>query len=113
MDQKKANTCQMWLATWHRQKNQNGIKWDSKLGKVKEVEADASGSLLRDYLRVCIEISIDRRLQTRITTGVTGKPETHSSYILRYEQVPYFCFWCGFIGHNDTVCEKKRRGVSL
>ncbi|KAM0873878.1 hypothetical protein ACQ4PT_037787 [Festuca glaucescens] len=28
-----------------------------------------------------------------------------------YERVPYFFFWCGFIGHDDTECEKKRIGI--
>jgi hypothetical protein len=62
MDQKKANTCQMWLATWHRQKNQNGIKWDSKLGKVTEVEAD--GQML---VGLCSEIIYEFVLRFQLT----------------------------------------------
>jgi hypothetical protein len=96
---------------WDKQTKENGIKWGSRLGKVIAVDADNSGSKFRDFLRVRIDIPIDKRLQQKITTGVKGRPETHSTYLLRYERVPYFCFWCGFIGHNDTVCEKKRLGV--
>ncbi|KAK1604438.1 hypothetical protein QYE76_028111 [Lolium multiflorum] len=96
---------------WDKQTDANGRKWGRKLGKVLEVEADPLGTKFRDFLRVRIEIPIDRRLQTKITTGVKERPETHQSYLLRYERVPYFCFWCGFIGHNDTTCEKKRIGV--
>jgi cytochrome c len=99
----------MYDVPWDKQNEANGRKWGSRLGRVVEVDADKS--TYRDFLRVRIEIPINKRLETHITTGVKDRPETHSTYILRYERVPYFCFWCGFIGHNDTVCEKKRRGI--
>ncbi|KAM0872820.1 hypothetical protein ACQ4PT_038464 [Festuca glaucescens] len=99
----------MYDVPWDKQNEANGRKWGSRLGRVVEVDADKS--TYRDFLRVRIEIPINKRLQTHITTGVKDRPETHSTYILRYERVPYFCFWCSFIGHNDTVCEKKRRGM--
>jgi hypothetical protein len=106
----------MWVkifdVPWDKQTEENGRKWGSRLGKVVEVEADPLGTKLRDFLRVRIEIPIDKRLQTKITTGIKNRPETHQSYLPWYERVPYFCFWCGFIGHNDTTCEKKRIGVS-
>ncbi|KAM0847292.1 hypothetical protein ACQ4PT_055111 [Festuca glaucescens] len=95
---------------WDKQTDANGRKWGSKLGKVVAVDADKSK--YRDFLCVRIEILINKRLQTKITTRVKDRPETHSTYILRYERVPYFCFWCGFVGHNDTICEKKRLGVT-
>jgi hypothetical protein len=109
------STLPMWVkmydVPWDKQTDANGRKWGARLGKVLEVEADPSMTKFRDFLRVRIEIPINRRLQTKITTGVRDRPETHSTYLLRYERVPYFCFWCGFIGHNDTTCEKKRIGV--
>ncbi|KAM0850912.1 hypothetical protein ACQ4PT_052787 [Festuca glaucescens] len=81
-------TIPMWVkifdVPWDKQTDANGRKWGRKL---------------------------DKRLQTKITTGVKDRLEMHQSYLLRYERVPYFCFWCGFIGHNDTTCEKKRIGV--
>ncbi|KAM0838444.1 hypothetical protein ACQ4PT_060971 [Festuca glaucescens] len=101
----------MYDVPWDKQTVANGRKWGSRLGKVDAVDVDNDGSQFRDFLRVRIQIPINKRLQTKLTTGVKGKPETHSTYILRYERVPYFYFWCGFIGHNDTVCEKKRLGV--
>ncbi|KAM0890670.1 hypothetical protein ACQ4PT_026884 [Festuca glaucescens] len=109
------STLPMWVkmydVPWDKQTDANGRKWGSKLGKVLEVEADPLGTKFKDFLCVRIEIPINKRLQIKITTGVRDRPETHSTYLLRYERVPYFCFWCGFIGHNDTTCEKKRIGV--
>ncbi|KAM0828001.1 hypothetical protein ACQ4PT_067834 [Festuca glaucescens] len=102
---------QIYDVPWDKQTYENGMKWGSRLGKVLPVEADKYKSKFKDYLRVCIEIPVNKRLQTKITTGVKNRPETHSSYILRYEKVPYFSFSCGFIGRNDTYHEKKRLGV--
>jgi hypothetical protein len=101
----------MYDVPWDKQTVANGRKWGSRLGNVIVVDVDKDGAQFRDFLRVRIQIPINKRLQTKLTTGVMGKPETHSTYILRYERVPYFCFWCGFIGHNETMCEKKRLGV--
>ncbi|KAM0848528.1 hypothetical protein ACQ4PT_054332 [Festuca glaucescens] len=101
----------MFDVPWDKQTDENGRKWGSRLGKVEEVDVDATRKQFRDFLRVRIQIPINKRLQTKLTTGIKDKPETHSTFILRYERVPYFCFWCGFIGHNESVCEKKRLGV--
>jgi hypothetical protein len=75
-----------------------------------EPDLDAEGKSPYDFLRMLVEIPVDRRLRPSITTQVKGTSET-CTYLLRYERVPYFCFWCGLIGHDDTECEKKRIGV--
>ncbi|KAM0855121.1 hypothetical protein ACQ4PT_049973 [Festuca glaucescens] len=82
----------MYDVPWDKQNDANGRKWGAKLGKVMEVDADASGAKFKDYLRVRIEIPINRRLQTKITTGVKGRPETHSTYILRLRESSLFMF---------------------
>jgi hypothetical protein len=101
----------MFDVPWDKQTDENGRKWGSRLAKVEEVDVDPMRKQFRDFLRVRIQIPINKRLQTKLTTGIKDRPETHSTFILRYERVPYFCFWCGFIGHNESVCEKKRLGV--
>ena len=58
-----------------------------------------------------IEIPVNKRLQTKFSTSVKGTQEINT-YVLRYERVPYFCFLCGFIGHDDTSCEKAMHEVS-
>ncbi|KAK1643739.1 hypothetical protein QYE76_061544 [Lolium multiflorum] len=71
----------MYDVPWDKQNEANGRKWGSRLGRVVEVDADKS--TYRDFLRVRIEIPINKRLETHITTGVKDRPETHSTYILR------------------------------
>jgi hypothetical protein len=84
----------------------------NKLGKYLEADLEAEGKSKYDVLRVRVEIPIDRRMRQSITTHVKGKEENDTStFLLRYERVPYLCFWCGFIEHDDTDCEKRRIGI--
>jgi hypothetical protein len=77
-----------------------------------EADLEAEGKSKYDVLRVRVEIPIDRRMRQSITTHVKGKEENDTSTVLlRYERVPYLCFWCGFIEHDDTDCEKRRIGI--
>jgi hypothetical protein len=79
---------------------------------IKYLEADLNdeGFSPDDFLRVRVDIPIDKRLKPSIVTQVKGTDEINT-FLLRYERVSFFCFWCGFIGHDDTDCEKKRLGV--
>jgi hypothetical protein len=95
---------------WNRQKMNTAKLIGNKLGKYLEVDLNVDGYSPYDFLRVRVDIPIDRRLRPSITTQVKGSTET-DTFLLRYERVPYFCFWCGFIGHDDTDCEKRRIGV--
>ena len=74
-----------------------------------EVDAEADGSRVREFLRIRVDLPLGRRLQTKITIG--KDPAKQVIYPLRYERVPHYCFWCGFIGHDGNQCEKKRLGV--
>jgi hypothetical protein len=108
------NTVPLWVQVydmpWNRQKKGTATQIGNRLGKYLTADLDADGNNPYDFLRVRVDIPIDQRLKQSITTQVKGKDET-DTYVLRYERVPYFCFWCGFIGHDDTECEKKRIGV--
>ncbi|KAM0927972.1 hypothetical protein ACQ4PT_002186 [Festuca glaucescens] len=108
------NTVPLWVHVydmpWNRQKKGTAMQIGNRLGKYLTADLDAEGNSPYDFLRVRVEIPIDQRLKQSITTQVKGKEET-ATFVLRYERVPYFCFWCGFIGHDDTECEKKRIGI--
>jgi hypothetical protein len=108
------NTVPIWVHVydlpWNRQKKNTAMLIGNKLGKYLEADLNADGYSPYDFLHVRVDIPIDRRLRPSITTQVKGSTETNT-FLLRYERVPYFCFWCGFIGHDDTDCEKRRIGV--
>jgi hypothetical protein len=108
------NTVPLWVQVydlpWRRQKKSTAMLIGNKLGKYLDVDLDAEGNSPHDFLRVRAEIPVDRWLRPSIPIQVKGQGEV-ATYLLRYERVPYFCFWCGHIGHDDTECEKKRIGV--
>jgi hypothetical protein len=108
------NTVPIWVQVydmpWNRQKKNTAQVIGNSLGKYLEADLDAEGFSPYDFLRVRVAIPIDKRLRPSVTTQVKGTAETNT-FLVRYERVPFFCFWCGFIGHDDTDCEKKRRGV--
>ncbi|KAK1685924.1 hypothetical protein QYE76_046772 [Lolium multiflorum] len=58
----------MYDVPWDKQTVANGRKWDSRLGKVIAVDVDKDGAQFRDFLRVRIQIPINKRLQTKMTT---------------------------------------------
>jgi hypothetical protein len=108
------NSVPLWVQVydlpWNRQKKSTALLVGAKLGKYLEADLGADGYSPYDFLRVRVDIPVDKRLRATVTTQVKGHAEV-STYLLRYERVPYFCFWCGFVGHDDTVCEKKRIGM--
>jgi hypothetical protein len=95
---------------WNKQTDATGRKLGSQLGKVEWVDVDTAKNEFNDFLRVCIALPLNRRLKTKITTTVKGKPG-EQVYLIRYERVPHFCFHCGFIGHDKKMCEKRNRGT--
>jgi hypothetical protein len=81
------------------------------LGKALEVDAPANVQDMKEFLRFCVSLPYNRRLQTKLTIGVKGRPGEVAVYKLKYERVPYYCSHCGFMGHRKEVCEKMRQGI--
>jgi hypothetical protein len=108
------NSVPLWVHVydipWNRQRENTAVLLGNKLGKFLEADLDADGNSPYEFLRVRVDIPVDRRLRASITTQVKGKDEK-STFVLRYERVPFFCFWCGLIGHSKNECEKERMGI--
>ena len=107
------NSVPIWVCVynvpWGKQTIAYGEFLAGLLGTVMEVDAEADGSRVREFLRIRVELPLGRWLQTKITIG--KDPAKQVIYPLHYERVPHYCFWCGFIGHDGNQCEKKRLGV--
>ncbi|XP_010236280.1 uncharacterized protein LOC100842450 [Brachypodium distachyon] len=95
---------------WNKQTQAMGRALGGTLGKGLEVDIDEARQGLNEYLRVRVELPLNRRLQTKITTRVKGKDDLET-YELKYERVPYFCFKCGFIGHEKEGVREGDTGV--
>ncbi|KAM0904538.1 hypothetical protein ACQ4PT_017980 [Festuca glaucescens] len=96
---------------WKKQTKEYGELLGSKFGKVVIVDVDAEGLELSEYLRVRIDWPLNQRLLARFK--ITKGQLNPMIYHMPYERVPYFCFHCGFIGHNEEQCERRIMGTPL
>ncbi|KAK1627899.1 hypothetical protein QYE76_002214 [Lolium multiflorum] len=86
---------------WGKQNEIWGYRYGDGLGKTLEVDVPATEQQKKEFFRVRVNLPYDRRLQTRIITGVKGKPQEAKVFKLKYERVPYYCSHCGFMGHES------------
>jgi hypothetical protein len=57
------------------------------------------------YLRVRVEFSLSKALVPRLKVEVKGRGAME--IILRYENIPHFCFTCDHIGHAAANCSEE------
>ncbi|KAK1645789.1 hypothetical protein QYE76_063594 [Lolium multiflorum] len=55
------------------------------------------------FLRARVSINVNEPLQRWIAIDSTLR-EACDWYDIKFEQLPFFCFSCGRLGHNDLVC---------
>jgi hypothetical protein len=77
-----------------------------KLGKMLEVDAEEDGSAVGSYLRVKVQVDIQKPLQRGVTLEHDDKGNRGWCPI-RYEFLPNFCYECGMLGHVDKECDKN------
>jgi hypothetical protein len=73
-------------------------------GSVPVVDADASGRCWGSYMRVRVEVDVNKPL----LRGVTIFSQLHKAYDyyeVQYEHLPLYCFSCGVIGHSSLECK--------
>lgn len=98
---------------WKKQTRAYGNAVGGALGEVLEVDAPENGHGTNEFLRIRIKLPYNRRLQKEITLEYKAKGEIkRSTFKLKYERVPHFCFHCGFMGHDKDACEKRRIGMA-
>lgn len=85
-----------------------GELYGSKFGRVREVDVEADGRNRHDFFRIRVDLPVTKPLKSKIAIkiNVHGSEEI-KRFDVRYERIPYFCFFCGFIGHSDKDCDKK------
>ncbi|XP_073362462.1 uncharacterized protein [Aegilops tauschii subsp. strangulata] len=93
---------------WKKRTRAYGNAVGGALGEVLEVDAPESGYDTNEFLRIRIKLPYNRRLQKEITLEYKTKGVIkRSTFKLKYERVPHFCFHCGFMGHDKDACEKR------
>jgi hypothetical protein len=81
--------------------------WGEKIaGSIGDfISIDKSNKMLVSgkYLRARVAIDVNAPLQRWIPIDSTLR-EACDWYEIKYEELPYFCFSCGLLGHSDLVC---------
>ena len=69
----------------------------AKIGRVLEV-----GQALNNYKQLRVDFPLDKVIMHTVKMKVWGHGEME--FLLRYENIPDFCFGCGRIGHDKHEC---------
>jgi hypothetical protein len=85
----------------------------AKVGRVMEVS-----EAVKDFKRVHVDFALSDALMTHVSMKVRG--QDLMEFVVKYENVPHFCFFCGHIGHAERECpdedlyeDGERFGVEL
>jgi hypothetical protein len=69
----------------------------AKIGRVLEV-----GEAVKDFKRVRMDFALGDSLKKEVTIKVRERGDM--AFLVKYENVPHFCFICGRIGHAGKEC---------
>jgi hypothetical protein len=70
---------------------------------VVRVDVNKQGLTSGGFLRARVWIKVDQPLRRCIAID-SSRRESCDWYELEYEELPYFCFACGLLGHSDLLC---------
>ena len=80
-----------------------GREIGSKIGKVLEVDKRAIQVDQAKFLRLRVEMQLDKPL--RRGGGYVKNDEDERIWVdFRYERLPIFCYICGILGHDEKHC---------
>lgn len=74
------------------------------LGKPLKVDINTAMAARGKYARMCVEMDLRKPLISHFVIG------THN-YVIEYEHLHTFCFFCGRIGHRKDNCSERLQRV--
>lgn len=85
-----------------------GQLYGSRFGHVRKVDVEEDGRNRHDFFRIRVDLPVKKPLKSKLAIKINAQgTEVVIRFDVRYKRIPYFCFYCGFIGHSDKDCEKK------
>jgi hypothetical protein len=78
-------------------------KMGNQLGSFKEIPKGGRKNLWDDFYRIKVELDVTRPIR-RWVKFQDSKTREMLRYEVKYERIPTFCYFCGFIGHADKNC---------
>ncbi|KAE8770261.1 hypothetical protein D1007_58023 [Hordeum vulgare] len=80
-----------------------GIEIAKPIGNVIKVEADDLGRCWGPYMRIRVEVDVQKPL-LRCVTVTSSRLQSSATYEVQYERLPLYCFSCGLLGHSALGC---------
>jgi len=77
------------------------------IGKTRRVDDVAWGFISDKFVRVRVQLPLYRALCKEILLADENTEEVAAVQI-RYERLPNFCLFCGFIGHMEARCDMSK-----
>jgi hypothetical protein len=86
-------------------------RWGAKIagslgieGSIPVVDCDATGRCWGSFMRVRVEVDVDKLLWRGITVFSQRRNATEW-YEVQYEHLPHYYFSCGIVGHSSVECK--------
>ncbi|XP_070057657.1 uncharacterized protein [Nicotiana tomentosiformis] len=98
----------VWNIPLHWMSKDVGRKIGHALGGAVDIVIPETGSREGRHMRLKVMMNINKPLlrEKLINLGFETK------WIeLRYENLPYVCYYCGMLGHNDKNCVQKEKDI--
>jgi hypothetical protein len=73
-------------------------------GSVPVVDCDDSGQCWGSFMRVRVEVDVNKPLRRGVKV-FSQRKNTTDWFDVQYEQLPHYCFSCGVIGHSSLECK--------
>lgn len=78
------------------------------LGTVQDVMIAGLGEKESRHLKILGELD----LQKPLVWGTKLKYKHCETWVqFKYEELPVFCYYCGYIGHNERLCGKRKEDL--
>ncbi|KAM0921704.1 hypothetical protein ACQ4PT_006652 [Festuca glaucescens] len=115
VDQKPSDMCFNNLKVWARIMNfpfgYMHKRWGAVIarslgieGSVPVVDCDGTGRCWGGFMRVRVEVDVDKPLLWGVTVFSQRRNLT-DWFDVQYENLPLYCFSCGIFGHSSTECK--------
>ncbi|XP_023874702.1 uncharacterized protein LOC111987231 [Quercus suber] len=96
---------QIWGLPFENMSEDIGKEIGRKIGRVLEVDKRALQADQAKFLRVRVEVQIDKPLRRG---GYVKNEEGERIWVdFRYERLPIFCYRCGILGHDEKHCHES------
>jgi hypothetical protein len=75
-----------------------------QVGSLVKIGNNARGNICDKILRARVQLPLYMALQKEITL-MDEITDEQVEVQIRYERIPIFCLFCGFIGHMEAICD--------